>query len=606
MCVARWAWRAWAGVVLLAAAWAAPVQAQGLESVLAPGKLIEGHAKWEDECKQCHVRFDRAAQDKLCMACHEKVGQDVRERRGLHGRQKTEACRSCHTEHKGRTARIAEFDTRRFDHAVTDYALRGRHLKTDCAQCHAPGRKYRDAPHECVACHRKDDTHKNSLGPQCGTCHTEDNWRQAKFDHGQTRFALTGRHADTPCADCHKDKHYKETPRTCVACHRQADEQKGHRGRFGEKCESCHGTRSWRATTFDHDTDTRYLLRGRHRNAECTSCHTGTLYRQKLGTDCIGCHQADDKHRGSLGRECASCHTERDWKERAKFDHGKTAFPLLGRHVQADCKACHKSAVYKEAPKACIGCHRQDDQHRGTLGEQCESCHGERDWKTTAGRFDHQQTRFPLRLAHARPGLACSACHLDLRSLRNTATECVACHKKDDRHDGQLGTQCQQCHGERDWRVASFDHAKTRFPLTGRHVEATCKSCHTTPRYKDAGTECLGCHRKDDRHELRFGARCDSCHTTRDWKGWRFEHDTRSRYRLEGAHAKATCESCHTRPAPRGQDIAPLAMACNACHRRDDAHDGQFGPRCEQCHRPQGWKLITHRGQAAPPAGGSR
>lgn len=584
------------GWLCLALLWAGAAQAQSLESVLAPGKLIEGHAKYEDECKQCHVRFDRAAQDKLCMACHEKVSQDVRDQTGFHGRLKPgQACRSCHTDHKGRTARIAEFDKQRFDHAQTDFALRGQHLKTECAQCHLPARKYREAPLDCLSCHRKDDVHKGSLGPQCGSCHTENNWKEAKFDHGKTRFALTGAHADTPCAECHRDKNYKDTPRACVACHKRVDDQKGHKGQFGEKCESCHGTQSWTRTTFNHDTDTRYALRGRHRQVECTSCHTGALFKQKLAAECVACHKKDDKHQGTLGTQCASCHTERDWKEKARFDHAKSAFPLLGQHAQAECKACHKSALFKEAPKECVACHKQDDKHEGTLGTQCADCHTEKNWKATAGRFDHARTQFPLRNAHALPAVKCSACHASARQFRDTPRECVACHKKDDKHEGQQGTQCAQCHTDQSWRIARFDHAKTRFPLTGKHIAATCKSCHLTPRYKDASRECVACHQRDDTHAQRLGPRCDTCHNTSDWKRWSFDHDTRTRYRLDGAHAKVACTTCHTRPAPRGKDVAPLGSQCAACHRNDDAHDGHFGLRCEQCHVPQSWKHITNR-----------
>ena len=39
------------------------VHAQGIESIMAPGKLMQDHAKYEDDCKQCHVKFDRKAQD---------------------------------------------------------------------------------------------------------------------------------------------------------------------------------------------------------------------------------------------------------------------------------------------------------------------------------------------------------------------------------------------------------------------------------------------------------------------------------------------------------------------------------------------------------------
>lgn len=578
---------------------AGPVFAQGIESVLTPGKLIEGHAKWEDDCKQCHIRFDRNAQDRLCMSCHEKVGQDVRGKTGFHGRQtfqeRPQACRDCHTDHKGRTARIVELDKQRFDHAMTDFALRGKHQKAECDKCHEPPRKYREAALECNACHRKDDVHKGSLGPKCADCHTENNWKEARFDHDKTRFALTGKHVDTQCADCHKDKNYKETPRACVACHKRIDDQKGHKGQFGDKCESCHGTRQWKTSTFNHDTDTRYVLRGKHRTAECTDCHTGHLYKVKLTAACFACHQADDKHKGSLGKECGSCHNERDWKEKAKFDHAKTSFPLLGKHIDAQCKACHKSTMFKEAPKDCYACHKKDDKHEATLGEKCGDCHTEKNWTSTQGRFDHERTKFQLRNAHALPAVKCNACHKDVRSFRKTPLDCYSCHKKDDKHEGQEGPKCEQCHTDKSWKVANFNHARSRFPLTGKHLVTLCKDCHTTPRYKDAKSDCYSCHRKDDKHKLSLGARCESCHSTRDWVSWTFDHNQRSTYKLDGAHIRLPCESCHTHEAPRGKDIASLGSQCMSCHRADDAHDGNFGMRCEQCHVSQSWTRITNR-----------
>jgi nitrate/TMAO reductase-like tetraheme cytochrome c subunit len=49
----------------------------------------------------------KRAQDKLCMDCHKDVGRDVKEKKGLHGRQLTvKACKECHTDHKGRAAKI--------------------------------------------------------------------------------------------------------------------------------------------------------------------------------------------------------------------------------------------------------------------------------------------------------------------------------------------------------------------------------------------------------------------------------------------------------------------------------------------------------------------
>jgi hypothetical protein len=586
----------WFIVFLIACTFAAGARAQSIESILAPGKLVQGHAKWENDCSQCHVKFDRKAQDGLCMSCHKEVAADMRVRTGYHGRLKPQACNTCHTDHKGRGAQIVLLDKKQFDHNQTDYALRNKHQKVECDKCHVAGKKYREAPQECNACHRKDDVHKGSLGPKCADCHSDSGWKETtRFDHEKTRFSLTGKHVEVKCSGCHKTSDYKATPRTCTGCHRKDDEQKGHKGQFGEKCESCHGTKAWKPSSFNHDTETKYALRGKHRTTQCTDCHRGNLYRVKLSADCYACHKADDKHKESLGRDCGSCHSERSWKEPAKFNHDQTSFPLLGKHVQADCKDCHKSAMFKEAPKDCYSCHKKEDKHEGTLGKSCADCHTERDWKTTTGRFNHDSTKFQLRNAHADSKLKCSGCHKDMKSYRNTPLDCHSCHKKDDKHEGQQGKQCEQCHSDRSWKVDKFDHNLSRFPLMGRHIVVVCKDCHKSNLFRETPRDCYACHTKDDKHKLKFGERCAVCHNTRAWPIWEFDHDKRTKYRLDGAHKKVKCESCHKQEALKGKDSAPVDTSCIACHRADDAHDGQFGMRCETCHSVEGWKKLSRR-----------
>jgi hypothetical protein len=586
----------WFVVLWITCTFGAGARAQGIESILAPGKLIQGHVKLENDCSQCHVKFDRKAQDGLCMSCHKDVAADMRARTGYHGRLKPQACNTCHTDHKGRSAQIVLLDKKQFDHNQTDYALRNKHQKVECEKCHVTGKKYREAPQECSACHRKDDVHKGSLGSKCADCHSDVGWKETtRFDHEKTRFSLTGKHIDVKCSGCHKTSDYKDTPRTCIGCHRKDDDQKGHKGQFGEKCESCHGTKAWKPSTFNHDVDTKYILRGKHRTAPCADCHKGNLYRVKLSADCYACHKADDKHKESLGRDCGSCHSERSWKEPAKFNHDQTSFPLLGKHVQADCKDCHKSAMFKEAPKDCYSCHKKEDKHEGTLGKACADCHTERDWKTTAGRFNHDSTKFQLRNAHAEAKLKCSGCHKDLKSYRNTPLDCYSCHKKDDKHEGQQGKQCEQCHSDRSWKVDKFDHNLSRFPLTGKHIAIVCKDCHKNTLFRETPRDCYSCHKKEDKHKLKFGERCESCHNTRAWTIWDFDHTKRTKYPLDGAHKKVKCESCHKQEAPRGKDSAPVGTTCIACHRADDTHDGQFGMRCETCHLTDGWKKLKGR-----------
>ena len=571
--------------------------AQSIESILAPGKVIQGHAKYEDDCAQCHVKFDRAAQNGLCMSCHKDIGADVKAHTGFHGRSKPQACSACHTDHKGRNAQIVELDKKAFDHAITDYRLRGKHENVACEKCHQAGKKYSEAPLDCNSCHKKDDVHKGGLGVKCADCHSEATWKETQFDHDKkTRFSLTGKHVDIKCTDCHKRNDYKDTVRTCVGCHKKDDDsRKGHRGQYGEKCDACHSAKAWTPAIFNHDTDTKYVLRGKHRATECSSCHTGHLYKVKVSQDCFACHEKDDKHKDTLGKDCGSCHSERSWKEPPRFDHAKTSFPLAGKHAQAECKDCHESAVFKDAPKACFSCHKKEDKHEATLGEKCGDCHSERDWKTTKGRFDHDRTKFPLRNAHAERSVKCDACHKDLKSFRKTPLDCYSCHTKDDKHEGQQGKSCETCHSDRDWKTTRFDHAETKFPLTGKHVSVKCEKCHESSRYKDASSACFSCHKAEDKHKYRFGEKCETCHNTRAWAIWDFNHDKRTAYLLSGAHIKVACESCHAQPAPKGKASAPVGNNCVSCHRKDDVHDAQFGVRCETCHSTKRWSEILNR-----------
>jgi hypothetical protein len=570
-------WQACLGFFLWAMCFAA-AEAQSLEGVLMPGPVIRGHAKLEGDCANCHVKFDKAAQDRLCLDCHKEVARDVRQRTGHHGRIRIDTCRACHTDHKGREAGIAPIDEKRFDHTKTDFALVAAHIKVACRSCHASGAKYRAASSDCVGCHRKDDKHRGALGPRCADCHAESTWKEVRFDHSRTRFALTAKHADVPCAKCHADGTFKNAPQSCSGCHRKDDRHKGH---LGEKCETCHSAVGWRdVSLFDHDRDTKYPLRGKHRSAKCESCHTGASLRERPPQTCVGCHRADDKHNGTLGAQCADCHVERGWKE-ARFDHDASTFPLRGKHRDTGCKDCHRDPrSYKGTPVECVACHRKDDTHRTRYGDKCATCHTAVSWKAKDVLFRHERdTKYALVGKHATA--KCDSCHTgNLYRDKLAPLDCNACHAKDDKHQGQLGRSCGSCHNEAGWKVERFDHSRTRFPLSGRHARIECQACHKSLQYRDAPRDCYGCHRADDKHRLALGRKCETCHNARDWRAWDFDH-RRTRFLLDGAHAKTPCGACHREPA---EEPLRLASACVGCHRRDDKHDGAYGPLCERCH----------------------
>ncbi len=68
-----------------------------------------------------------------------------------------------------------------FAHSITEtgFALTGKHLKADCADCHtAPLKDVRQATvRQCIACHKSDDVHRGRR-PDCAQCHTTKRWSE--------------------------------------------------------------------------------------------------------------------------------------------------------------------------------------------------------------------------------------------------------------------------------------------------------------------------------------------------------------------------------------------------------------------------------------------
>jgi hypothetical protein len=492
--------------------------------LVMPGPLVSAHAKWEGECSACHKAFDTSAQRALCLACHEEVAGDLAatdpDRRGFHGRNalaRTGECRSCHTDHQGREADIRGLSEATFDHAETDHPLHGAHRGLACAQCHLPEVARRDAPSDCIACHREDDAHRGKLSEQCGDCHTEASWRETRFDHDRTRYPLVGAHATASCDGCHAGERYAETPRECVACHSIDD---AHAGRFGERCGDCHDPTSWKKEGFDHERKSGFPLVGAHGRASCNTCHREAPGKRKLPESCSGCHATQDVHSGRFGAECGSCHRPERWSV-VDFDHGRrTEFALHGAHARTPCTSCHSGPMEttgKKRDHRCIACHDRDDVHRGELGTDCGDCHGEESFVENVA-FDHDLTKFPLLGLHAIA--SCEACHAD-HTFRQADAQCVSCHRADDVHRETLGSSCATCHNPNGWSVWRFDHGRqTSFALEGAHESLKCAACHRQPMNAASrmSTSCFSCHASDDAHRGGFGRGCDGCHGVEAWK----------------------------------------------------------------------------------------
>jgi hypothetical protein len=494
-----------------------------VEKLVMPGPVIADHAEIESECTKCHEPFRRAAQDDLCLACHEEVGADLSASSGFHGRSPGVArarCRDCHAEHRGRDADVVGLDRAAFDHRLTDYALHGAHVRLDCAACHRAGRAWRDAPARCVDCHRSDDAHAGKLGEDCARCHAEQAWSRVRFDHDATDFPLRGAHRDVACGLCHADGRHEGTPQQCNACHRVDDV---HLGRMGPRCGSCHQPEGWNPARFDHARDAHFALEGRHARLACEDCHTKGVASQQLASECASCHRADDVHRGRRGEDCERCHGESSWKAEA-FDHDRmTDFALKGAHRSVRCEGCHTGTLGREKlATGCHGCHRDDDVHRGQQGMDCQRCHDERSW-TERVFFEHDVTRFPLLGLHAT--VACEQCHATQR-FHDVATGCHGCHADDDAHAGRLGEDCARCHNPNGWDLWRFDHAReTDFALTGAHAKLECQDCHRSPPGSGAlsTASCGVCHAADDPHHGGFGRACERCHGDESWRDVRIQ-----------------------------------------------------------------------------------
>jgi len=403
------------------------------------------------------------------------------------------------------------------------------------------------------------------------------------------------------CGDCHQPFSQGSQTRLCLACHKEiaADRQtgRGFHGRESDavkpECSHCHTDHEGRGAdivqldreTFNHEF-TNFALRDAHKAVPCGGCHAQTVKFRNAPGRCFDCHKANDPHRGRLGETCENCHGETSWHRVKAFDHDRTKFRLEGAHRTVACSACHVDERYKGIGTACATCHQIQDVHAGRYGGKCDSCHDQSKWSTV--RFDHDKaTKFPLRAAHAK--VKCDSCHTGDLYRDKLATTCVSCHRKDDPHKGQLGSRCEQCHGETSWRrTTSFDHDVTRFPLIGRHAVVPCEECHRTSLFKGTPLTCASCH-PDQHHEGRLGANCALCHNPNSWARWRFDHDAQTRYPLTGAHRGLNCQACHV---TRNVAKITLATDCYACHRQDDAHRGAFGQTCGRCHTTSSFKQV--------------
>jgi hypothetical protein len=617
-------------VVLLAVFAGRPAVADDFFSS-SPGPLSKSHEAWDrqDQCDACHDG-GREVNDRKCLGCHDHA--DLKARidagKGFHASSqvKGKRCATCHLDHKGRTYDLMGWRSIKggqdgFDHALTGWTLEGKHKATDCADCHKGRnrqglRTFLGQDRLCGSCHKADQPHgfdrRDLLA--CERCHGQSVWKPPKaamvFDHDDKRDAampLEGAHADVSCAKCHPKAKFNlpaADPDACGNCHDSPHD--GHL--YGTKdCAWCHSPafRALDKIKFDHDKRTKFDLVGAHRKVACEECHTAALGERKPDRACETCHADDNQHGsrfdafGGSPPRCATCHPSSGWNASA-FDHGRqTKFKLTGRHDEVSCRACHRGKAPDQFEKfearkvGCLGCHAHQEVHRDDPArrddKQCLQCHkAAGDLAMSAKAIDVYHgpaSSFPLVKGHKH--VKCVQCHP--KETRNTPAECGdRCHE-DSLHQGTLGDACSRCHAPGVWEATRFDHADdTQWPLRGLHATVPdCASCHPTRAYDGTPTTCSaeGCHADDDAHRGRLGSTCDRCHLETGDNV--FDHDTMSRYTLDGRHLQVRCADCHP-----SITFKPRPTDCYGCHPEPSVHRGQYGTVCEECHRTAGFDDI--------------
>jgi len=610
----------------------------------SPGPLTSSHASLEGQnnCQKCHTSGKELANSK-CLDCHdhENMKRLILAGRGFHASEKVAGknCWLCHTEHKGREHEVLGWPKiggrERFDHRLAGWPLEGAHAsKAKCDDCHTRKnhegvRIYVGDSPACASCHKKDSPHGPARveADNCGRCHGVEAWKPSKskldFNHNdpaQARYPIVGLHVSVACVKCHLPQAgaAKKAPlwkvaqdfSDCKACHLK-DEPETHKSHLFElkRCELCHSERhKWSAFAFDHSKRTKFVLDGKHAEITCYSCHKPRVTK-KPDRACEGsmCHAQDNKHRDRFVKEfpsCGTCHDAERWRPDTTFDHdAQTKFKLTGAHAEAGCRACHRGkdpAQFERFPVSmvfpkiqCMSCHQHTTVHdKRFTNDQCLSCHkmpGTRTSKQSAeSKFHGPRSKFPLDGGHV--GVPCIKCHpkpsLHADNLWKVSNQCgPTCHA-DKLHKGSLGPDCQRCHEGGFWKATDFDHDEdSDWPLVGFHRKVACLQCHPKRAYKPTGKDCYNCHKDDDAHSGSVGRMCEKCHepTGRSL----FNHNTMSRYLLDGKHIQVACNGCH--PTLK---FKPAPIDCIGCHQKDDVHKGTYGTFCERCHTTSGWKLT--------------
>jgi len=429
------------------------------------------------ECRRCHTGkniVDKKVRESKtknpnrtflglnmdCSSCH------IDEHRGQVGKD----CNKCHNTDGWKPPAL-------FNHKNTKFPLTGKHTDVKCEKCHktiVDNLREKDPDYlllspikhdNCLDCHQ--DSHKGKFGDVCTKCHVTSGWRtfqKADFDHDKTNYPLRGMHVKVQCQSCHPagKKMAGLKHDFCADCHKDYHEGQMVNRKPTSKCEDCHTIDGFSPAKYgieDHNKS-KYPLVGAHLAVPCIACHAkidlenGSKTTRFLfkSTACQECH--GDPHKGAASKYvqtdgCEFCHTVESWRK-SIYDHKKSGFELVGKHLEAACGTCHKplkgelrvdNLRFSGLNRRCMDCHK--DIHKDQFVEMpiidnnkvinCDRCHTPEQWKPS--KFDHnKQSAFKLEGSHLKT--PCTGCHKTVGSgekayilYKPLDSACASCHK---------------------------------------------------------------------------------------------------------------------------------------------------------------------------------
>jgi hypothetical protein len=235
--------------------------------------------------------------------------------------------------------------------------------------------------------------------------------------------------------------------------------------------------------------------------------------------------------------------------------------------------------------------------HQGQFGEahpRCLDCHDRERFMPSTFAHEAHAAHYPLTGGHA--AVPCLSCHkideqLKSRKFTGTTHICKDCHEYP--HGEQFAAEvakgdCTTCHSPvaETFHIRPWDHReRTGYDLVDAHAQATCNDCHVPSpetsgafvrKFRKTEKECGTCHLDVHRGQFVKDGRdsCSSCHQSfHAWETTTFDHNTMSRFPLEGAHTRVACGRCHQNVTlPDGGEVVqykPVGVECRDCHEID-------------------------------------